>query len=167
MSLECIAQPFRLRWKHALLLLFCLSWGMHRTWIMMRERVADHRVCQVTEAITDPYVVEIVCRDKLWFVRYPKESRKNSDSSREIHLPQNTHIVLVLNSADYVYTFAIPELGLKEIAVPDLEFRMEFCPKNCGQYELVGESLCGDPHSDLPGKLVVESHQDFLAWQHK
>jgi len=80
-------------------------------------------------------------------------------------LPLGTKIILVLKSTDYVYTFAIPEQGLKEIAVPALEFRMGLRPTKARELKLVGEGLCGDPHTEVPGRLIFDSQPLFLKWQ--
>jgi heme/copper-type cytochrome/quinol oxidase subunit 2 len=116
------------------------------------------------------YTIEITGSKKRWHVRYPDFSgRLRADDDRvlrvrNIHVPLKTRCVLVLKSTDYVYTFAIPEHGLKEIAVPNLEFRMEFYSDKPGKFELIGEPLCGDPHSLIAGHIVVDPHDRFAAW---
>ena len=83
---------------------------------------------------------------------------------RDVHIPVQTDVVLVLRSEDYVYTLALPQFGLKEIAVPTLEFRLDFRPPDAGRFPLLGDQLCGDPHPDLQCGLVVESRDQFLKW---
>ena len=117
-----------------------------------------------------PYQIEITGSDKRWLVRYPDASGNLQTAGgrslrlRRIHVPLNTKVVFVLKSTDYVYTFAIPEHRLKEIAVPGLEFRMEFRTDKAGKFDLVGEPLCGDPHSLIAGQIVVDTHDRFAAW---
>jgi heme/copper-type cytochrome/quinol oxidase subunit 2 len=120
-------------------------------------------------AIPNPFVLEITGSNKSWSAKYPDVGDKNSGkvvpAARGLHLPLGTKIVLVLKSTDYVYTFAIPQQGLKEIAVPALEFRMGIRPTKARQLELVGEGLCGDPHTEVPGRLIFDSQARFLKWQ--
>jgi len=104
-----------------------------------------------------------------WELRYPGpdgELATDDDvqAVRNIHVPLGANVVLVLKSVDYVYVLALPEFGLKEIAVPTLEFRMSFHPSVIGQFLLEGDELCGDPHPELRGHFIVESREQFLAW---
>jgi cytochrome c oxidase subunit 2 len=84
--------------------------------------------------------------------------------ARDIRVPMGRRVVLVLRSEDYLYTLAIPEYGLKEIAVPECEFRLEFRPRSTGRVDLFGEHLCGDPFAEITGKLVIEPPERFRAW---
>jgi heme/copper-type cytochrome/quinol oxidase subunit 2 len=107
-----------------------------------------------------------------WRVRYADlPGRLTADGrlsgDREIHVPEHQPVVLVLKSADYVYTFALPAYDLKEIAVPDLEFTMRLCPSDAGRFEFHGNELCGEPHSGLDGHLCVESQDRFFEWYGK
>lgn len=119
--------------------------------------------------IREPYHIEITGSKDRWHVRYPGAdgevaSESDARTVRNIHIPLQTKVVLVLKSTDYIYTLALPQFGLKEIAVPDLEFRMELCPPAAGRFELVGNQLCGDPHAELDGFLIVEPTDRFFDW---
>ena len=123
-----------------------------------------------TTAIPNPFVLEITGSKKNWSAKYPaprgvKGPSKVVPAAQGLHLPLGTKIILVLKSTDFVYTFAIPEQGLKEIAVPALEFRMGLRPTKARELELVGEGLCGDPHTEVPGRLIFDSQPLFLKWQ--
>src|SRR4029077_9337405 len=107
-----------------------------------------------------------------WHVRYPGEDGRLVTEGaaltlRDVHVPVQTKVILVLKSTDFVYTLALPQFGLKEIAVPDLEFRMEFRSTVAGRFELIGDELCGDPHPELRGVLIVEPVDRFLSWLHE
>jgi heme/copper-type cytochrome/quinol oxidase subunit 2 len=41
---------------------------------------------------------------------------------------------------------------------------MEFQARAAGRLELVGEHLCGDPFSEIPGQLVIQPQDRFCAW---
>ncbi|MFN0020239.1 MAG: hypothetical protein ACKVP0_18410 [Pirellulaceae bacterium] len=121
-------------------------------------------------AIPNPFLLEITGSNKSWVATYPpvtqdQRAGKVVAAAQGIHLPLGTEIILVLHSTDYVYTFAIPQKGLKEIAVPGLEFRMAIHPGKDRQLELVGEGLCGDPHTEVPANLIFEPPEQFLQWQ--
>ncbi|HZL91202.1 MAG TPA: hypothetical protein VFB96_22740 [Pirellulaceae bacterium] len=134
------------------------------------KKIAAERTYGGDASFAAPYCIEITGSKKRWHVRYPDYSgrlRTGDDrvlSVRNIHVPLNTRVVFILKSADYVYTFAIPEYGLKEIAVPNLKFEMEFQSDKAGKFDLIGEPLCGDPHSEIVGHIVVDPRDRFLAW---
>ena len=58
-------------------------------------------------------------------------------------------------------------MGLKEIAVPGLEFQIELRPDATGPLQLLGDDLCGDEHPEMQGLLIVESQQSFRSWLEK
>lgn len=119
--------------------------------------------------VPDPYIVELKGVDNEWQVHYPDAAGRLAagkvvPGGHAVHVPLDTSVVLVLRSTDYVYTLTVPQYGLKEIAVPDLEFRMEFRPAELGRFELVGSHLCGPAASKMKGQLVVEQREEVRAW---
>jgi heme/copper-type cytochrome/quinol oxidase subunit 2 len=123
----------------------------------------------VAPRIHEPFQIEITGSAHRWHVKYPDASGQlavegESRPVRDIHVPLKTRVVLVLKSADYVYTLALPKYELKEIAVPGFEFQMEFRTENAGKFELVGDQLCGRPYPELRGCLIAESQEDFETW---
>jgi heme/copper-type cytochrome/quinol oxidase subunit 2 len=115
--------------------------------------------------IRKPYRIELTGSDYRWRVRYPGldgvlGNKDDVTDQSEIHLPADTEIVLELRSTDYVYIVSIPELKLKEIAAPTLEFRLRFQPLQVGRLVLEGDDFCGDTHPEL--KRTVMSSLPWL-----
>jgi cytochrome c oxidase subunit II len=122
-----------------------------------------------TVQINEPYVIEITGGKYQWHVRYPGvdgilATTDDVLTQRDIHVPLDTDVELLLKSRDFVYSLALPEFKLREIAVPELALRMDFHPAKTGQYQLVGDEFCGDPHPELTGTLFVESTDQFKKW---
>ena len=139
------------------------------------EPVPDSRAAtslgspSASDVIREPYCIEVTGHEYHWDVRYPgADGLLATDDDRltvrNVHVPQGTDVVLLLKSLDYVYVMKLPQFGLKEMAVPTLEFRMSFHPQEAGQFALLGDELCGDPHPELKGHLIVEPREHFLAW---
>ena len=66
-----------------------------------------------------------------WYFRYPGKDGAlgNADdqySVQNLFLPDNTDVTLRLHSKDYVYSFSLPDWGVSEVAVPGLEFELNF-----------------------------------------
>ena len=118
------------------------------------------------EAAVSPVRVQLTGMNHRWQMAYVDEQGRPTlpswlESGHDLHVPINADIVLTLKSTDYIYTLAIPEFGLKEIAVPKLEFRMAFEPTQVGRYQLVGDELCGGLNGIAAGRMVVESSEQF------
>jgi cytochrome c oxidase subunit 2 len=108
----------------------------------------------------DSIVVAVTGNDYRWHFQYPGPDGKlgTSDdrfSSENLYLPDNAKVRLQLQSKDYVYTFALPKLGLKEIAVPDLDFALQFQTGPEETFEYLGDQYCGYSHRSLIGKVFV------------
>ncbi len=119
--------------------------------------------------VPEPYHIEITGSKHRWTVSYPDIDGRLAGPQtgavvQGVHIPQETNVVLHLNSTDYVYNLTLPQLGLREIAVPGIEFRIELKVDHPGSLAIVGGELCGDPHPEMQGRLVVESKDHFLAW---
>jgi heme/copper-type cytochrome/quinol oxidase subunit 2 len=124
--------------------------------------------------ISDPLRIQLTGTEHRWKVEYlagdPLSNHTvvadgdDAPAGYDVHVPVGSNVVLVLRSNDFIYTLEIPELGLKEIAVPALEFRMTFCLEQAGTFSLVGEELCEAPEGLGMGRLVVEPRADFLTW---
>ena len=113
--------------------------------------------------------IEVTGEDFEWYVRYAgnDETLGTEDdhfTRRNVTLLAGTHTTIDLKSNDYLYSFALPHLGLKEIAVPDLKFSLEFSPEETGEFKLQGDQLCGYQHPKLMGNVQVLSPQDFANW---
>src|SRR5690348_13879556 len=70
--------------------------------------------------LCDPYQIRITGSKDRWRVDYPGAQRRDAakvdrPAAGNIHVPLNTHVELLLESTDYVYTLAVPQFGLKEI----------------------------------------------------
>jgi cytochrome c oxidase subunit 2 len=123
-------------------------------------------------AIPNPLVIRATGRDFHWHFIYPGrdgalDTPDDVRSDQDLRVPLGHPVKIELTSQDYVYTFRAPELGLKEIAVPDLSFAIEFTPKQPGRYRLEVDPLCGfrfAHENDVMGQLVIEPASDVKAW---
>lgn len=118
--------------------------------------------------IPTPLEIEVTGSAFHWHVLYPgADGLLGTDDDvhgrRDVHLPQNAQARVHLRSKDYVYTMSFPQLGLKEIAVPDLEFSLAVQALEKGVFELRGNQMCGFTHPNLLGRLVVHTAGDYAA----
>lgn len=113
--------------------------------------------------------VRVTARDYRWHLRYPgPDGELDTDDDvvtlRHLHLPREATVELELTSADYVYTFYVPDLDVLEAAAPDDAFFLDLDTGPEAVYDLLGSQMCGYAHDELLGDVVVESEADLRAW---
>ena len=115
-------------------------------------------------------VIEVTGDEFNWYFRYPgPDGVLGTDDDRhsvqDLFLPDNSNVQLKLKSNDYVYSFALPELGMKEIAVPGLDFGLRFTTQDEQTLQLLGDQFCGFAHESLIGKVYVRNREDgYYNW---
>lgn len=118
----------------------------------------------------DSIVVEVTGSEFNWYFRYPGPdgvlgTGDDRHSVQDLFLPANSEVDLKLKSNDYLYSFALPELGMEEIAVPGLDFGLRFTTQSERTLQLLGHQFCGFAHESLIGKVYVRGPDgDFYDW---
>lgn len=69
-----------------------------------------------------------------------------------------------LKSADVLHSFFLPNLRVKQDAVPGMKIPVWFRAKRTGTFDLVCAELCGWGHYKMKGRLTVQSPEDFKVW---
>jgi cytochrome c oxidase subunit 2 len=85
--------------------------------------------------------------------------------SSELVLPTNREVDLRLNAQDVIHGFSIPELRLKQNAVPGQTIHIHFTPTTPGTYAILCTQLCGLGHYRMNATLRILSPELFVAWQ--
>ena len=118
-----------------------------------------------------PLRIEARGSDRDWNFSYlgPDGTLDTADdikSTGEMNLPVGAEVVIDLWSNDFIYVFSFPGLGLKEIAVPDLEFSISFTAERPGEFNLLMDPMCGFrlPPGETMGRIKVASASDFRQW---
>ena len=115
-------------------------------------------------------VIDVVGDDFNWYFRYPGMdgilgTGDDEHSVQDLFLPDNAEVKLKLNSNDYLYSFALPDLNLKEIAVPGLNYEIDFSTGSAKTLDLLGDQFCGYSHKSLIGKVRVRNQNGgFYGW---
>ena len=116
-------------------------------------------------------VVEVTGDDFNWHFHYPGidgqfGTEDDMHSVRNLYLPDNASVTLKLHSNDYLYSLSIPDIEKQEIAVPDLEYVMQFKTSEKNTWELKGDQFCGFSHESLIGNVYVRNQYEdnFYDW---
>lgn len=129
---------------------------------------AVFRTQQVPE---DALVVEVIGHQYWWEYRYPE----NGDvvTANELHIPVGRPVSLRLHSDDVIHSFWIPMLGGKRDANPlravpegeDAHYNwIHFTARETGTYWGQCAEFCGESHSRMGMRVVVETEEEFQQW---
>ncbi|MBI2881422.1 MAG: cytochrome c oxidase subunit II [Candidatus Tectomicrobia bacterium] len=116
--------------------------------------------------------VRVVAKQFNWEMVYPGPDGKfgTQDDRRlenEMHVPVHKVVRVGLLSEDVIHSFFLPNLRLKQDAVPGREIPSWFEATKPGTYEIPCAELCGFGHSGMKGKLIVHSADDYAKWVKK
>ena len=81
-----------------------------------------------------------------------------------VHFPVNRPVLIRLKSEDVIHSFFVPELRVKQDAVPGRQIGFWFEATRPGQYEIACAELCGLGHYRMRGRVTVEPQAAFDAW---
>ena len=82
----------------------------------------------------------------------------------DIHVPVNKAVRVQLSSKDVIHSFFLPNLRLKQDAVPGRTILVWFEAVKPGKYELPCAELCGFGHSGMKGWLYVHTPEEYKKW---
>jgi cytochrome c oxidase subunit II len=97
-------------------------------------------------------------------------------SLNQFYLPVNKPIIVKLRSKDVIHSFGVPELRVKQDAIPGLTIPIWFVAtvtteemrtrlgKPEFQYEIACAQLCGLGHFRMRGFVTVQTAEDFQKW---
>ena len=79
-------------------------------------------------------------------------------------LPLDRTVVIQLASRDVVHSFTLPEMRVKQDAVPGMTSRIWFTPTRIGAWDIVCSQLCGLGHYRMRGDVRVLSAENWNRW---
>lgn len=82
----------------------------------------------------------------------------------ELVLPVNREIDLQLRSLDVIHGFFLPDMRLKQNAVPGQTLHVHFTPVREGRYPVLCSQLCGLGHARMQAQMRVVSGTAYQAW---
>jgi len=149
--------------------------------------------------------IRVIAQQFAWNIHYPGEDGKFGDTDidlvdeesnpiglvrdgsgsddivtiNQMHLPVNKQVMIHLSSKDVIHSFGIPEMRIKQDAVPGMTIPFFFTPtmttddflqkikgsiRDGKGYEIACAQLCGNSHYRMRGFLTVESEDEFNGW---
>ena len=151
-----------------------------------------------------PIVVRVVAEQFAWNIHYPgpdgvfgrtdinllsanntvgldrtdPNGRDDVVSINQLHLPVDRPVTIQLSSKDVIHSFALPQMRVKQDAIPGLLIPVHFMPvmvtpeearlpacngtKSC--WEIACAQLCGLGHYRMRGFYTIHTQADFDTW---
>ena len=111
---------------------------------------------------------QVMAKQFNWEITYPgpdgKFDKHQITVENELHVPVNKVVRIDLTSKDVIHSFFVPNLRLKQDAVPGRIIHVWFEATEVGEYEIPCAELCGFGHSGMLGTLTVQSQEDYDKW---
>ncbi len=113
--------------------------------------------------------VGVMAKQFEWNVTYPgvdRVLRTDDDFTvrNQFHFPAGEPIVVELESEDVLHSFFIPELRVKQDAVPGMMIPIWFDATEPGEFQIGCAELCGSGHYRMRASVTVHTPEDFRAW---
>ncbi|MFN8611866.1 MAG: cytochrome c oxidase subunit II [Vulcanimicrobiota bacterium] len=113
-------------------------------------------------------VVGITGEQFMWSFRYPgPDGQLNTNDdipASELHIPTATNVTFELTAKDVLHSLWIPTMRLKQDALPGRIEKGWMQATAVGTFDIACAEICGDGHSKMAAKLVVQSQSEFDAW---
>ncbi|HZS06872.1 MAG TPA: cytochrome c oxidase subunit II [Blastocatellia bacterium] len=112
----------------------------------------------------DNYEVNVTGKQWLWQFEHTGGKASGLAESGELHVPMGKPINLVMSSMDVIHSFFLPDFRVKADVVPGRYTNIWFDPREPGEYQVFCAEYCGDSHSGMLAKVIVQTPEEFEKW---
>ena len=115
-------------------------------------------------------IVRVTAMQFNWEVLYPGpdgqfDTKDDYQVLNDLHVPENKVVHVHLRSKDVIHSFFLPNLRLKQDALPGKEITVWFEATKAGEYPIPCAELCGFGHSGMMGRLFVDDPTAYEQWR--
>ncbi len=79
-------------------------------------------------------------------------------------MPVDRPVLVHLTSKDVIHSLGLPQMRVKQDAVPGIVYDLWFTPTRLGAWEIACSQLCGLGHYRMRGFYSVRTPEAFTAW---
>jgi len=125
------------------------------------------------ETEQDPVEVQVVAQRYGWTFNYndtaanasqPAGPDNRLSTSNTLVIPVNRTIELQITSTDWIHAFHVPDMGLKQDAIPGQHNVIRTKALETDTYQLYCAEYCGVGHSQMLGEVEVVSQDEYQNW---
>lgn len=95
-----------------------------------------------------------------WIFTYPD----TGIVSGELHVPLGQPIRLNISAGDVLHAFWLPQLRIKQDAIPGRDAQLTFTATRTGKYPVICAELCGAYHGGMKTYLYVQTPEEYNQW---
>lgn len=133
---------------------------------------AQYRIKTFYPKTLEP-IAEVTARQFEWRIRYPARGKKLMPTPQpddiytvnDLWIPTGYPVGISLRSDDVQHSFFVPELRVKQDAVPGLVIPVWWEMTDTGTYDLTCAELCGWGHYKMKARVVAVSESEFEKWK--
>jgi cytochrome c oxidase subunit 2 len=96
--------------------------------------------------------------------REDADARDDITTINQLNVPVGKPVIVFLSSKDVVHSFGLPQMRVKQDAIPGLVQPVWFTPTRTGQWDIACSQLCGLAHFRMRGIYTVQTEDEFAAW---
>lgn len=118
----------------------------------------------------DALTIGVTAKQFEWNVTYPGADRDldteedNFTIRNQFHIPVGEPVVVRLASEDVLHSFFIPQLRVKQDAVPGMEIPIWFEATQSGEFQIACAELCGLGHYRMRASVTVHESDAYRSW---
>jgi len=118
---------------------------------------ADGRFGRTSITLVDP-------DNPLGLDRRDQAAKDDITTINQLHLPVGRTAVIHLSSQDVIHSLGMPEMRVKQDAIPGIVQPVWFTPTQTGRWEIACSQLCGLAHYRMKAFYTIHPPQQFQAW---
>lgn len=145
-------------------LVLYIAYASNDVWL--RAKVAD----RAGGAPADAVPIRVMAKQFEWLVTYagPDGRLDTADDftgRNQLNLPVDRAVRIELGSEDVIHSLFLPDLRVKQDAVPGMMIPVWFEAAEAGEYDWACAELCGLGHYRMRGSVTVHEPGGFERWQ--
>jgi cytochrome c oxidase subunit 2 len=109
--------------------------------------------------------IGLVTDDNVWGLdRNDPHAKDDITTINQLNLPVDKMVLVKLTSQDVIHSFFLPQMRVKQDAIPGMEFPVYFKPVMTGNWEIACAQLCGLGHYRMRGMLNIQTEAEYEQW---
>ncbi|WP_338742114.1 cytochrome c oxidase subunit II [Haloplanus salilacus] len=112
----------------------------------------------------DDVVVQMEAFQWGWRASYPQEDVQMSSTAPTVVIPKGQDVYFNVTSSDVLHAFHVPQLGLKQDAMPGQSNVIKTVALEEGTYQGYCAEFCGVAHSKMYFEIQVVSQEEYQSF---
>ena len=118
---------------------------------------ADGRFGRTDILLVDP-------ENPLGLDRRDPAAKDDITTVNQLHVPVGKPVIIYLSSKDVVHSLGLPQMRVKQDAIPGIVQPVWFTPTETGRWEIACSQLCGLAHYRMKAAYSIMTQAQYDAW---